>query len=196
MVFKQKCIAGVMGWILVAGVLAAPAELAGVRLDPQIELANGKLLLNGAGIRYKAIFKVFVTALYLSKSATTEAEAYAAPGPKRIAITLLRDVNGNAFGKGFVKNFGAASSKSEMSKLVPGLIKMGQLFSDQKVFVKGDTVFIDWIPGTGTVISIRGVAQGEPSKEVEFFNTTLAMWIGGAAEDLTLKDGLLGHSQP
>ncbi len=190
---KKKIVAALVALALSVSVSAVPTELAGVHLEPQIELANSKLQLNGAGVRYKAIFKVFVTALYLSQRATTQAEANAAPGPKRIAITLLRDVSGDAFGKGFVKNFGAASSKAEMSKLVPGLIQMGQLFADQKAFSKGDTVFIAWVPNRGTVISIRGVAQGEPSKEVEFFNTTLAMWIGAAVEDQQLKDGLLGQ---
>ena len=52
----------------------------------------------------------------------------------------------------------------------------------------------DWIPGTGTVISVNGKAQGEPVKEAEFYKAMLRIWIGQNPADWKLKDALLGKS--
>ncbi len=52
---------------------------------------------------------------------------------------------------------------------------------------------IDWVPGTGTVITVKGVPQGEPFKEPEFFNALLRIWLGPNPADWKLKDALLGQ---
>jgi hypothetical protein len=87
MTLTTRCIAGLAGLMLSFGALAAPMEVSGVKLDDPIEVHGTKLQLNGAGIRYKAVFKVYVAAMYLPKKAATPEEVYAMPGPKRISIT-------------------------------------------------------------------------------------------------------------
>ena len=67
-----------------------PKDIAGIKLDNPVEVAGSKLALNGAGVRYKAVFPVYVAGLYLSQKAGTPEEVLAAPGPKRISITMLR----------------------------------------------------------------------------------------------------------
>ena len=47
---------------------AATIELAGVQLEDKVTVAGKPLVLNGAGIRYKAIFKVYTAGLYLEKN--------------------------------------------------------------------------------------------------------------------------------
>ena len=37
---------------------------------------------------------------------------------------------------------------------------MGQVFADQKKMAANEDFTIDWIPGTGTVIAVKGKAQG------------------------------------
>ena len=70
------------------GASAAQVDVAGVKLEDQMDLRGTPVVLNGAGIRYKAIFKVYTAGLYMSKKASTTEEALAAPGPKRVAITM------------------------------------------------------------------------------------------------------------
>ena len=84
------------------------------------------------------------------------------------------------------------SPKGEMSKLVPGLMRMSQIFYDQKTLAKGDPFTIDWIPGTGTIITVKGKPQGEPFKEPEFFNALLRIWLGPNPADWKLKEAMLG----
>jgi hypothetical protein len=194
MKFQKQCFALVAGLLLSLGSLAATVDMAGVKLDDSLDLQGSKLQLNGAGVRYKAIFKVYVAALYVGKKVATPEEFYAATGPKRMSMTMLREIDSNELGKAFTKGFEENAPKTEISKLIPGLIRMGQVFSDQKKLMAGDVFTIDWIPGSGTVITVKGKPQGEPFKEPEFFNALMRIWLGPHPADFRLKDALLGKS--
>ena len=192
MAFIKHCVAGIAGLVLSVGVLAAPVEVGGIKIEDVQDVQGSKLPLNGAGVRYKAVFKVYAAGLYVGKKVATPEELLAAPGPKRMSITLLRDIDSNELGKAFTKGFEENSAKSEMSKFIPGLIKMGQIFSDQKKMVAGENFTIDWIPGTGTLITVKGKQQGEPFKEPEFYAALMRIWLGPSPADFRLKDALLG----
>ena len=84
--------------------------------------------------------------------------------------------------------------KAAFSKIVPGVLRMGQIFSDHKKLQVGDQFMVDWIPGTGTLITVRGQQQGDAFKEPEFFNALLGIWLGPQPADWKLKDGLLGKT--
>lgn len=171
---------------------AAPVELAGVKLEDSVNVHGSQLQLNGAGIRYKAVFKVYTAGLYLTKKAGTPDEVLAAPGPKRLSITMVRDIDAAELGKLMTRGMEDNMGKSAMSKLIPGLMRMSQIFSDQKKMVAGDNFTIDWVPGAGTVITVKGRVQGEPFKEPEFFKALMMIWLGSVPADFKLKDALLG----
>lgn len=194
MTLMKQCIAGVATLMLAWGAVAATVDVGGVKMEDATDVRGSKLLLNGAGIRYKAVFKVYAAGLYLGKKAATPEEVLATPGPKRMHITLMREIDSNELGKSFTTAFTDNAPKTEMSKLIPGLIKMGQIFSDQKKLLAGESFTIDWIPGTGTVISVKGVPQGEPFKEPEFFAALMGIWLGSKPADWKLKDALLGKA--
>jgi hypothetical protein len=177
-----------------AGLLAATIDVAGVKLDDTSSLANSTLQLNGAGVRYKAIFKVYTAGLYLSKKAATTEEVLAAPGPKRMSITMLRDIDSAELGKLFSRGMEDNMDRAAFSKVVPGVLRMSQVFSDYKRLQAGDNFQIDYVPGTGTIITVKGKAQGEPFKEPEFFNSLMLIWLGRSPADYKLKDALLGHA--
>ncbi len=173
---------------------AATVEMAGVKLEDSVELRGSKLLLNGAGVRYKAVFKVYLAALYLGKRAATAEEALQGPGPKRISITMLRDIDSNELGKLFTRSVEDNLSRAELAKIIPDLVQMGQVFADQKKLLANDVFVLDWLPGTGTVLTVKGVTQGAPFKEPEFFNALMRIWLGKSPADQQLKDALLGRT--
>jgi len=190
----------IKSWLLAAAVaLSAPAALAqvavaGVKYDDTIELRGARLQLNGAGVRYKLVVKVYTAGLYLGRKAGTPEEALAAPGPKRLHITMLRDIDSSELGKLFTRGVEDNMDKHAFSKLVPGVMRMSQLFADIKKLNAGDSFSIDWVPGVGTVISVKGVPQDEPFKEPEFFDALMRIWLGPVPADYKLKDSLLGHA--
>ncbi len=69
--------------LLLVAFLAAPAlaaEVAGVKVDERIKLESSELVLNGAGLRTKAFFKVYVAGLYLAAKKTS-ADDVLCPAP-------------------------------------------------------------------------------------------------------------------
>jgi hypothetical protein len=117
----RKCRVALACWLFAVNVMAAPVEISGVRLEESIDVGSARLQLNGAGIRYKAIFKVLVAGLYLGKKAATPEEVFAAPGPKRMSLTFLRDVDSQEFSKQFMKGFADNTGADEVAKLAPAL---------------------------------------------------------------------------
>ena len=177
-----------------AGAAHADVTLAGVKYEEVSEIRGAKLQLNGAGIRYKGPFKVYAAGLYVAKKSNTPEDVLATPGAKRIAVTMLRDIDASELGKLFIRGVEDNMDKPSFSKLIPGLMRMSQIFSEHKKLNAGDGFTLDWIPGTGTVISVRGVPQGEPFKEPEFFNALIRIWLGPVPADWKLKDSLLGKA--
>lgn len=173
-------------------VSAQDIDLAGARFERSLSLQDTALVLNGAGIRYKAVFKVYAAGLYLPQRAGTADEVLAMQGTKRLRITMLRDIDASELGKLFTRGVEDNAPKTDMSRLVPGLIRMSEIFSVHKKLLAGDQFTIDWLPGKGTVISVKGQAQGEPFREPEFFNALLRIWLGKSPADFQLKDALLG----
>ena len=171
--------------------LAATVEINGVKLEDSADVRGAKLQLNGAGTRYKGPFKVYVAGLYLGKKASTLEDVVNQPGPKRVSVTMLRDIDAAELGRLFTRGVQDNMAPGEMSKLVPGLVRMGQMFADQKKLLTGVNFLIDWQPGVGTVATINGVPQGEPFKEPEFFKAMMSIWMGPVPADFKLKDALL-----
>ena len=190
--YKTACF--VLGAAVLAGsALAQGTTLAGVTYNDAVELQGRPLLLNGAGIRYKTIVKVYTAGLYLESKAHTTAAINALQGPKRMTITMLREIDSRELGKLFARGMEDNIDKASFSKLIPSVLRMSQIFSDNKNMQAGDQFMIDWIPGTGTVITVKGQAQGEPFKEPAFFQALLSIWLGEHPADWKLKDALLGQ---
>ena len=141
MTFTKLCASTLAALAITFSAAAATVDVGGAKIEDAVDLQGSKLQLNGAGVRYRAVFKVYAAGLYVGKKVGTPEEVFAAAGPKRMSITLLRDVDSNELGKAFTKGFEENSSKSKMSKLVPGLIKMGQIFSDQKKMTVGKKLY-------------------------------------------------------
>ena len=182
-----------LGAVVLAGsALAQSVMVADVPYDQIIAVQGSSLLLNGAGIRYKTVLKVYTAGLYLEKKAPTTAAVVALRGPKRLAITMLREIDSRELGRLFARGMEENMDKAAFSKLIPGVLRMGQIFSDYKNLQAGDPIMIDWIPGFGTVITVKGKVQGEPFKEPEFFHALLGIWLGEHPADWKLKDALLG----
>jgi hypothetical protein len=181
---------------LMAGLLGTNAlamvEVNGVRFEDTTELHGSKLLLNGAGTRYKGPFKVYAAGLYLGQKATSLDEVVNVPGPKRLTVTMLRSIDARELGKLLTRGIEDNMGKTEMSKLVTGLVRMGEMFASHKTLAAGDQFLVDWVPGQGSVITVRGQVQGDPFKEPEFFRALMSIWLGPTPAYWKLKDELLG----
>ena len=186
---------------LIAAALALPLaataqtlDLSGVKYPPSQTVGGGALQLNGAGIRYRFVIKVYTAGLYLQAKAATPEAVLAATGPKRLHIVMLRDIDGNELGRLFTRGMQDNASREEFSKSIPGTLRIAEIFAAKKRLSNGESFTVDWVPGVGTVISVNGKTQGDPIKEPEFFNALLRIWLGQQPADAALKSTLLGRS--
>lgn len=172
----------------------ATVTLAGVRYEPRVVVASAPLDLNGAGIRYKFVVKVYTAGLYLATKAGSPEEVLAAPGPKRMHVVMLRDIDGNELGKLFTRGMQDNSSRAEFAKSIDGTLRLSEIFAQKKRLAAGENFTVDWVPGVGTVVLVNGKPQGEPIKEPEFYRALLRIWLGSNPADAQLKDALLGRA--
>lgn len=187
-----------------AAALAAPrpaaaqqaTELAGVRYPATVSLGGSTLQLNGAGIRYRFVVKVYTAGLYIQGKATTPEQALAAPGPKRIQVHMLREIDANELGRLLTRGMQDNAPRGEFSKFIPGMLKMAELFSARKRLRAGEHFSVDFVPGKGTQVLVNGKPEGDPIAEPEFFSALLRIWIGEKPADDGLKEALLGKAPP
>lgn len=170
-------------------------ELSGVTYPPTVRLAGTPLQLNGAGIRFRFVVRVYTAGLYLSGRAATPAEVLSAAGPKRLHVVMLRDIDATELGKLFTKGMQENSSREDFSKSIPGTLRMADIFSAKKRLGAGESFSVDWVPGQGTTVLVNGRSQGEPIREPEFFNALMRIWLGPNPADAQLKDALLGQAR-
>ena len=192
MTILKRWALGVCAFILAGSAWSQAVTVADVKYEPTQALGDSTVQLNGAGVRYKAVFKVYTAGLYLEKKASTPQEVASQRGPKRLSITMLREIDSTELGKLFSRGMEDNMDRAAFSRIVPGVLRMSQIYSDHKKLQAGDQFMIDWIPGTGTVITVKGKVQGEPFKEPEFFNALMGIWLGNLPADFKLKDALLG----
>jgi len=174
----------------------APVDVAGVKYAPTVTVAGTPLTLNGAGIRFRVVVRVYTAGLYLTARASTPEQVLATPGPKRLHVVMLREIDATELGKLFTRGMQDNSPRDEFSKSIPGTLRMADIFSTKKRLAVGESFSVDWVPGTGTTVSINGRPQGEPIREPEFFSALIRIWLGNNPADTGLKDALLGAARP
>lgn len=195
-------------WLLTFGSLSALASLSiatsaaraqgtldvgGVKMPTTASVGGASLLLNGAGVRYRFVVRVYSAGLYLTAKAGTPEAVLATPGPKRLHVTMLREIDAEQLGRLFTRGMQDNAPKDTFSRSIPGTLRMAEIFSSRKKLVAGDHFSVDWLPGTGTLILVNGQPQGAPIREPEFFQALMSIWLGNQPADVNLKEALLGR---
>jgi len=180
-----------------AALLSGPAhaaQVAGVSYPPRLAVAGQPLVLNGAGIRYRFVVQVYTAGLYLPAPATTAEQALAMPGPKRLHIQMLRDIDGNTLGRLFTRGMEDNSTRAEFAQAIAGTLRLAEMFAAKKRLAAGEHFSVEWLPGRGTQVYVNGQPQGEPIQAPEFFTALMRIWLGQQPADAQLKDALLGRA--
>ncbi|MFH1604742.1 MAG: chalcone isomerase family protein [Pseudomonadota bacterium] len=167
-------------------------EVAGVKVPDKAKVGSAELVLNGAGIRTRIIFKVYVGALYLTEKKSAAAEALAQKGAKRVALTLLRELSAQQLNEALDNGIQANNSAAEVQALKPRIAALLSLLTDAK---EGDVILLDFLPESGTVVSLNGVVRGKPIQGEDFYRAVLRIWLGDKPVDGDLKQGMLGQAQ-
>ncbi|MBC7404880.1 MAG: chalcone isomerase family protein [Cytophaga sp.] len=188
---RRFALLGVVSALFFSSPVFAETTVAGVKFDDTAQVGNQTLKLNGAGVRYKVIFKVYVAAMYLPELKSTTAEVLALPGAKRVTLVIMRDLSSDDLGLRFMEGLKKNLEVSERAKLIGGMLTFGQMFSLIPGMKKGDILTIDWVPGTGVVSQYNGKKLGETIPDPNFYNAVLKIWLGNHPADEPLKHKML-----
>ena len=66
------------------------------------------------------------------------------------------------------------------------LRKFSDTFKSLSGVKKGDVILGDWVPGTGTVLTLNGKPMTEAMPEPLFYNALLRIWLGRSPADVLL----------
>ncbi len=171
---------------------AASINVAGVAFADQLQSGASQLQLNGAGVRYRVVIKVYAAGLYLSQRASTLEEALAAAGPKQMRIVMLRELEADQISQLFLRGINRNLRPAEAGRLTKPLLDLSAALTGFQRFGKGDVLTIEFDPQQGTTFHAKGqlIASALPGPAV--FNAALQIWLGSDPVDLQLKSALLG----
>ncbi len=165
------------------------AEVAGVKFEERVSVGGTELQLTGAGLRSRFIFDVYAMGLYVRDP---KADPIAQGGPKRIAIHMLRDVDAATFSKALVDGMRPNHDAAAMKKLEARIAELDAIMAQMKEAKNGMAIQLDWLPGEGTRMSVRGEAVGKPIAGEDFYQSLLRIWLGPEPVQESLKKALLG----
>ena len=164
------------------------AEVAGIKIPDE----DQRLILNGAGLRKRAFFQVYVIGLYLPEKKAVAADAIGAPGAKRVAIHMLRDVGAEQFSDAILDGMKDNHSEADMKALEPRAKQLAANLAEMKEAKKGMRITLDWLPGEGTQATVEGKPAGAPIAGEDFYRGLLRIWLGEKPVQDDLKKALLG----
>ncbi len=188
----KRSLAAALAALMLAGPAAA-LTIEGVTLDDRAKVGPGDLVLNGAGLRTRLGFKVYAGGLYLGEKTRDANAALAAPGPKRVALHMMRDVGARQLVESLNDGIAKNSSAAEVEKMKPQIAELTTTMEALGEAKKGDVILLDFLPGTGTIITVNGTPRGKPIAGDEFQRALLRVWLGDKPADGDLKKGMLGQ---
>ena len=178
--------------LMLASTQALAATVSGVKLEDQVTVNGSSLVLNGAGLRTKYLLAdVYVAALYLPQK-TGDADAIiGAAEPRRISLTMKRDVDTATMTKAFHEGVSNNLSAAELTALKPKLDQLDQSFRKVTALKSGDVIDLDFGADGTTRVSYNGQLQ-DSIGGADLAAALLKIWLGGKPVQDDLKRALLG----
>ena len=177
--------------LTVPGGMVHAAEVAGVRIEPGARVAGVDLALNGAGLRKLFLADVYVIGMYFSERTTSAETAIDSTGPKRIALTFMRDVTAESLVEALYEGVRDSSGATEFTSLKASADALSAIMLPLRIAKKGDIVALDYVPDAGAQVVVNGRAVGRPVPDRNLYRALLRIWLGDAPVDAKLKRALL-----
>ena len=169
--------------------VALAAEVGGIRLDDKVSVGAQELVLNGAGVRTRVVFKVYVASLYLPQKAT-ELAAVLAKSPRRIQLNLLRTLSADQLVEALNEGLAENNTAAELAAVKSQVDALATIMKSFKEVKEKDVITLDFVDGA-TRIGLNGEAKGNIGGDA--FNQALTkVWLGEKPVQADLKKSLLG----
>ncbi len=187
--FKRKL---AMATLMAAlAVPAFAAVVSDVKFEDRISANGTELVLNGAGLRKKLVFKVYAIGLYLPAKTDSAAAVLNSRGHKLIQLVTLRNLSAEELAEALQKGVEDNSSPADLAKIKARLDEFrGYLLAIQSVPEKSD-IRIEW-NGATTRVMFNGAQKGKDIPGEDFYLALLKIWFGDRPAQADLKEALIG----
>ena len=152
---------------------------------------HAELTLNGASMRiYYGVVDTYIGKLYMENPVTDGEALVAADEYKRMVFqVVMKRISGRRMAKAMYDALQLDLSQEEAANLEERLQLMVELFDGS--LKKGEEGYIEWVPGIGSRIVIKGDVKGIiPGKDLN--DAILNIWVGDNPVGTTFKRQVLG----
>lgn len=165
---------------------SAQKEIAGVKVASKATFQEKELDLNGAGLREKLWFDLYVGMLYVTNKSENADALINSNNPMAIKLHITdskvtQEKMVKAVNEGFKNASHGKATKAEIAKFIS--------FFSEKI-AEGTIFDIIYMDGETTVYR-NGVKKGSVAG-LEFKKALYAIWLGNEPADEDLKEGMLG----
>lgn len=165
---------------------ANAGTLSSVTMPDTVTVGGQTLVLNGLGLREKYFFDIYVGGLYLPAKTTSSTSAIGDDVPKRLQMTFIYSAVTKAqivetFEENLAKQSDAAAVKD----------RFDTLYSYCSDVAAGDSIIFDYVPGTGTTVTVKGKVMGTIAG-VDFMKSLWTVYLGASPPTKNLKTGMMG----
>ncbi len=161
------------------------AVVAGATLPDNVQVAGQTVLLNGAGLREFAWIDLYVGALYLPRPMTDGTAIIKADVPKRLVLHFVfKEVPKNRLGETFTERI---EDDPKLQAIEPEIMRMVSLFETMH---DGDEMILDYVPGKGVVLIVKGKEKGV-FPGLPFMHATFDFFLGADPIHGGLKTAML-----
>ncbi len=162
-------------------------KIKGVDLPEEISIKNTKCYLNGAGIRKKFFFSIYVIGLYLPEKMNDANQIIKLNKTKGVLMVFTyHKISPKKIQKAWIEGFEKYPNYNSIKEEVN---KFNSFFNNE--IKKGDKFLITYTPEEGTCVTIneenKGCIQGE-----DFMKGLFSIWLGDKPISKGLKKKLIG----
>ena len=179
---------------LLSSAAASAAEINGIKVAEHVRLGSTgpSLVLNGAGVRVRLVFKVYVAALYLPAKSSNGEEILRNDQGKRLLLHMLRNLTSKELSTSMTEALEETLTPKERSPLASRMQQFNAILDTLRDVKRGTQIVIDYARQFGTIFFVDGNEKGR-IPGADFNAALMRMWIGAHPRDVELKTALLGE---
>ena len=186
----KKQFATIIVAVLMMATLGYSEEIGGINMPESLKTGQTQLMLNGAGIRTKLFFDIYVGGLYLKEKSQDPKAIIEADEPMAIRLHVVSSM---LTSKKMEKATREGFKKATGGNIEPIKVQIDEFCSVFKKEIKEDDRYdLIYVPGKGVEVHINGeytsVTEGLAFKQALF-----GIWLSDKPAQKSLKKSMLGE---
>ena len=110
-------------------------------------------------------------------------------------MTLLRDLTARQLTDALEEGIRANSSEAELAALKERIDALVATMNEIGSAKEKTVITLDFLPESGTRVTVDGEARGKPIPGEDFFVALLRIWLGEKPVDADLEKAMLGEGR-